>query len=192
MLNFIIYRFHLELLPKVPNLKQVDPAVMHFSTNRHVIRYQALELNVLKDAKLSQSPPPCLYNPRIIRLNILKYQQDHTEDYESQMRAFRELLPNLSMTSCDPKVLDMLNNYHRSLLFPHNYIHNGKSRKQSSHSLARFLAHRLQQSTFTSNNQPELQPTCVVGRSEAVSWKSTGEVYVVWSEVSEKAAKTSI
>lgn len=89
--------------------------------------YNLDELRNLRRARMSQSPPACLYNPNVIRLNILKYTHDHPEDYENQMKSFRELLPKLSMSSWDPKFLDMLNNYHRSLLYPHyNYTNNSK------------------------------------------------------------------
>jgi hypothetical protein len=97
-----------------------DPAVMQFSIRPNTtMRYDMEELRNLRRARMSQSPPPCLYNPHIIRLNILKYStNDHPDDYESQMKSFRELLPKLSMSSWDPKFLDMINNYHRSLLYP--------------------------------------------------------------------------
>lgn len=116
------------------DLKQVDPAVMHFAANTNVTRYDKKEMEILRDSKSSQAPPPCLYDPNIIRLNILKYQKDHPEDYDSQMKTFRELLPNLSTSSWDPNVLELLNNYHKTLLVSHNYVHNGKHSRNSSKS----------------------------------------------------------
>lgn len=119
-------------------------------------------MEALKASRTAQSPPPCLYDPRVIRLNILKYQNSHPEDYESQMKTFRELLPNLSMSSWDPKVLELLNNYHKSLLYPHNYVHNGKFPKDSLRHrsfIAFFPPSRLQQFTI---DQPEFQPKSVV------------------------------
>lgn len=113
------------------DLKKVDPAIMHFAANTNVTRYNKKEMERLRDLKTSQAPPPCLYDPNIIRLNILKYQKNHPEDYESQMKTFRELLPNLSMSSWDPNVLELLNNYHKTLLVSHNYVHNGKSSRKS-------------------------------------------------------------
>lgn len=96
-----------------------DPAIMQFSIHPDTkMRYDMDELKKLRGARMSQSPPACLYNPHIIRLNILKYTNEHPEDYENQLKSFRELLPKLSMTSWDPKFLDLLNNYHRSLLYP--------------------------------------------------------------------------
>lgn len=91
------------------------------------MKYDKEELKSLKNSQLSQSPPSCLYNPKIIRLNILKYTPDHSEDYESQMKSFRELLPKLSLSNWNPSILDLLNNYHRSLLYPQfNYTDNSK------------------------------------------------------------------
>lgn len=91
------------------------------------MRYDKEELKSLKNSQLSQSPPPCLYNPKIIRLNILKYTPGHSEDYEGQMKSFRELLPKLSLSNWSPSILDLLNNYHRSLLYPQfNYTDNSK------------------------------------------------------------------
>ena len=109
------------------DLKQVDPAIMQFAANTNVTRYNKKEMEVLRESTTSQAPPPCLYDPKIIRLNILKCQKNHPEDYESQMKTFRELLPNLSMSSWDPNVLELLNNYHKTLLVSHNYVHNGKN-----------------------------------------------------------------
>ncbi|CRL07395.1 CLUMA_CG020368, isoform A [Clunio marinus] len=100
------------------DLKRIDPAVMYYSSPNNVTRYDKDELMSLKSTFSAQSPPSCLYDPRIIRLNILKYKQVHPEEYENQMKAFRGLLPRLSMSSFDPKLLDLLNNYHRSLLLP--------------------------------------------------------------------------
>lgn len=112
---------------KVLNLKRVDSAVMYYSSKANVARYDKRELMMLKESRTAQSPPPAFYDPRIIRLNILKYKQTHPEDYEIQMKEFRELLPNLSQ-NWDPKLLELLNNYHRSLLYPnYNYMGNGKT-----------------------------------------------------------------
>lgn len=60
---------------------------------------------------MSQSPPQCQYDPKIISLNILKDKQDSPEDYEVQLKAFRDFLPNLSVNSMDPKFWNILENY---------------------------------------------------------------------------------
>jgi hypothetical protein len=137
---------------------------MHFSAYKRVTRYEKREMEALRESKSAQAPPLCAFDPKVIRLNILKTQPD---DYEDQMKTFRELLPNLAMNSWDPKVLELLNNYHKSLLFPHNYGHNGENRKLAPtfFEFTRFPALRLQQLAL---NKPELQPKGFVERSEAV------------------------
>lgn len=96
-----------------------DPAILHFAQNTTLTRYDKAELKSLQDSKQSQSPPQCLYDPRVIKLNILKYEEmSHSPDYEEALKIFRDKLQNLTLTSWDPKLLQLLNNYHNSLLFP--------------------------------------------------------------------------
>lgn len=189
---FLIFNFPPEISEE-PNLKQVDPAVMHFSSNRSVTRYKREELEVLKESKTSQSPPLCLYDPKIIRLNILKYEQSHSEDYESQMKAFRELLPNLSMSSWDPKVLELLNTYHRSLLYP-SYMHNGNVRRSINevNFILNFYTFRSQQSSVTTHHKSKLQPTCFVGGSKAVLGQPARQASGLRSEVSAKITASTL
>jgi hypothetical protein len=104
--------------PEAANLKLLDPAVMQFSTQTHLARYGRAEMLALKEKKLAQAPPACQYDPKVIKMNILKYSPQHSEDYESQMKTFRNLLPNLSLSSWDPKLLELFNNYQRSVLQP--------------------------------------------------------------------------
>lgn len=102
---------------------------MQFSKSSFT-RYQRLELMALKDSKSSQPPPLCQYDPKIIRLNILKYKQDHTEDYENQLKTFRNLLPNLSLSSVvDPKLMGLLNNYHISMNPEQNQSGNSETKQ---------------------------------------------------------------
>lgn len=139
--QFYIFLFYLYFLyfvssigssPKVSNLKLIDSAVMQFSERRFT-RYQRLELMALKDSKSSQSPPWCQYDPKIIRLNILKYKQDHTDDYENKLKTFRDLLPNLSLSHVvDPKLMGLLNNYHISLMNPEQNQSGNSETKQMS------------------------------------------------------------
>lgn len=87
---------------------------MDFSSKSEVTRYGKTELMALKSAKSSRSPP-CQYLPQIIRLNILKTE---LEDYEIEMKPFGDLMSNLAGNNWDPKLMEMLNTYHRSLLYP--------------------------------------------------------------------------
>lgn len=169
---------------KVPNLKQFDPAVMYYSSKTNVARYDKRELMQLKESKTAQAPPTIFYEPRIIRLNILKYNQTHPDDYQIQMNKFREMLPNLSPT-LNPNLLDLLNNYHRSLLYPnYNYSSNGKTTQStSSRSDSSLSICRLQQFPVTSGSQPELQSTRFVGGSEAVHPESMRQCSRLRSEV---------
>ena len=100
------------------NLKHVDPSIVLFSSSNDMTRYDIAELQKIKDSKLSQQPPSCFYDPSIMRLNILKYQNRHTEDIEAQMKVFREKLQNLTLASWDPNLLQLLRNYHNALLNP--------------------------------------------------------------------------
>lgn len=97
---------------------------MQYSLKKCVTRYNKDDLLALKTCKLAQSPPACLYDPRIMRLNIVT----HSEGYESQLKEFRGLLlPNLSLSTLDPNLLVLLNNYQKSMLpSNYNYVNNGK------------------------------------------------------------------
>jgi hypothetical protein len=134
-----------------------DPAIMQFAVRPDTkMKYDKEELMSLKNSQLSQSPPSCLYNPKIIRLNILKYTPDHSEDYESQMKSFRELLPKLSLSNWNPSILDLLNNYHRSLLYPQfNYTDNS------------YNSVRMDQNNNNSSGQ---------GKQRRVSWSDQKQI----------------
>jgi len=99
------------------NLK-ADPAVLQYSNNNALTRYDKAEMMALKETKLAQAPPRCFHDPNMIRLNILKSKQQNSVDYESQLDAFRAKLQNMTLNSWDPKLMELLNNYHNSLLFP--------------------------------------------------------------------------
>jgi hypothetical protein len=115
---FSLSKVSKETSSDVANLKLLDPAIMQFSTQTNLARYGRAELMALKEKKLAQAPPACQYDPRVIKMNILKYKQQHPDDYEDQLKTFRSLLPNLSLSSWDPKLLDLLTNYQRSVLRP--------------------------------------------------------------------------
>lgn len=93
----------------------MDPSVLFVHNTNILTRYDAGELLALKDCKQAQSPPSCMYSPHIIRLNILKYNSDHSQSYEKECENFREKLHNLSLTSFDPKFLELLSNYNNGL-----------------------------------------------------------------------------
>lgn len=88
------------------------------SKNETLTRYDIAELKVLKEAKSSQEPPRCFYDPNIMRLNILKYKSHTPETVEAQMKVFREKLQNLMLNSWDPSVFHLLKQYHTLLLNP--------------------------------------------------------------------------
>lgn len=101
------------------SLKRVDSSVLAFHSSKNILtKYNCNELKAIQDSKLAQAPPQCLYDPNIIRLNILKYSGKHPEGYDVECKSFREKLSNLSLSSWDPKFLELLNNYHNSLLYP--------------------------------------------------------------------------
>lgn len=101
------------------NLKHVDPAIMHFSSSSNdLTRYDKADLFSLRNGKMAQEPPRCLYDPKVIRLNILKYNVQHPETIEAQMNVFREKLQNLTLASWDPNILQLLRSYHNALLNP--------------------------------------------------------------------------
>lgn len=93
------------------SLKRQDSAVLYFHTTNILTRYSESELKDLKDSKQSQAPPACMYQPKIIKLNILKYNSDHSKAYEEECENFREKLNNLSLTHWDPKFLELLQKY---------------------------------------------------------------------------------
>lgn len=101
------------------SLKRVDSSVLAFHSSKNILtKYNCAELKAIQDSKLAQAPPQCLYDPNIIRLNILKYSGKHPDGYDDECKSFREKLHNLSLSSWDPKFLELLNNYHNSLLYP--------------------------------------------------------------------------
>lgn len=98
-------------------LKRADSSILYFhSSKKFLIKYKSSELRAIQDNKLSQAPPQCLYDPKIIKLNILKYNSPHTEQYEEECQNFREMLSNISLRSWDPKIVELLNKYNNSLL----------------------------------------------------------------------------
>lgn len=100
------------------NLKHVDSSIVLFSTSTNMTRYDKADLMSFKDRKESQQPPSCYYDPNIIRLNILKFKNQHTDEMEEQMKIFREKLQNLSFTGWDPNIRSLLRDYHYALLNP--------------------------------------------------------------------------
>ena len=110
------------------SLKRVDSSVLAFHSSKNILtKYNCTELKAIQDSKLAQAPPQCLYDPNIIRLNILKYSGQHPDGYDDECKSFREKLHNLSLSSWDPKFLELLNNYHNSLLYP-GIVNNNLSR----------------------------------------------------------------
>lgn len=81
-------------------------------------RYDIADLKRIKDSKLSQQPPSCFYDPSIMRLNILKYKVQDPVVVDIQMKEFREKLQNISVTGWDPRIFQLLKNYHNALLNP--------------------------------------------------------------------------
>lgn len=110
------------------SLKRVDSSVLACHSSKNILtKYNCTELKAIQDSKLAQAPPQCLYDPNIIRLNILKYSGKHPDGYDDECKSFREKLHNLSLSSWDPKFLELLNNYHNSLLYP-EIVNNNQSR----------------------------------------------------------------
>lgn len=81
-------------------------------------RYDRADLISLKEGKWSQQPPRCYYDPKILRLNILKYRNQHSDEMEAQMKIFREKLQNITWSAWDPNLIQLLKNYHNALLYP--------------------------------------------------------------------------
>lgn len=105
-----------ETSPKILNLKTVDSAVMSFSLQNQLTRYDKAELMALKETKAAQSPPLCEINPRIVRLNILN-EQNHSEDTEKAEN--QDLLPALNNNNWDSSnLMALFNNYQKAMLYP--------------------------------------------------------------------------
>lgn len=92
------------------------------------MRYDRDQLLSMRESRQAQAPPACVYEPKIIRLNILRHSPADCEN--NPVKSIHELLPKLPFTgnwSLDPKLLNLLSTYHRELLCPqYGYANNSE------------------------------------------------------------------
>lgn len=107
-----------------------DPSVLLFSVRPDTtMKYNFEELKSLRSSRASQAPPACVYEPKIIRLKILRHTPDDCEN--NSIKSLHELMPKSPFSgnwNLDPKLaLNLLSQYHRELLFPqYGYANNSE------------------------------------------------------------------
>jgi hypothetical protein len=148
--------------------------VLYFHTTNILTRYSESELKELKESKQSQAPPACMYQPNIIKLNILKFKSDHPKSYEEECENFREKLHNLSLSSWDPKFLELLQNYNNGYYETTN--------QQPAARPVQFPAPNVQQQNLNCNNRrtsnffqqppPQVQVQAPAQQRRHVSWNN--------------------
>lgn len=101
---------------------------MDFASKTDLTRYGRDELLDLRQSKSAQKPPPYPFSQNIIRLGIQS--SIITDEQQGQADKFKELrdaFPSLTTGNLDPNLLKLLDDYHRSLLYPHeNVSYKGK------------------------------------------------------------------
>lgn len=100
------------------DLKLVDSAVMDFESKKKLKRYGREELLELKLSNTTEMSPKTSQNITRLDINRRSKPDDREEGNEEKFKALRDLLPSLSQGSWDPNLMKLLNNYHRSLLYP--------------------------------------------------------------------------
>lgn len=91
---------------------------MDFASKTNLTRYSRDELLAVKQSRSSQKPPPYQSFQNIIRFDIRKHDNEEPKEKGDQFKVLREILPELTTREWDPKLTKLLEDYHRSLLYP--------------------------------------------------------------------------
>lgn len=81
---------------------------------RSAIRYTREQLMALRHSRLAQEVPACLFEPRLLQLQLM----DATENKhcENTLKIFSERLKSMNIGSWDPNLAQWFSNYQRTLV----------------------------------------------------------------------------